>query len=159
MSAGKILVAILVISAVAAGAGIYYTQVYAYYEDVAADAPAAQLRLTSVVSGEPETFIARDLTAIDKTSSPLAFRACFTTPMSIALMTETYQLAENAVPLTGPGWFDCYDAVEVGEALEAGRALAFLGEKNIRDGVDRVIAILPDGRGFAWHQLNAKYKE
>ncbi len=77
MSAGKILVAILAISAVAAGAGIYYTQVYAYYEDVAADAPAAQLRLTSVVSGEPETFIARDLTAIDKTSSPLGFPGLF----------------------------------------------------------------------------------
>ncbi len=38
--------------------------------------------------------------------------------------------------------------------------MAFLGEKDIRDGgVDRVIAVYPDGRAFAWHQLNEKYDE
>jgi hypothetical protein len=61
--------------------------------------------------------------------------------------------------LTGPAWFGCYDAVEIGEALERGEAFAFMSEVNIRDGVDRVIAVFPDGRGFAWHQLNEKYRE
>jgi hypothetical protein len=25
---------------------------------------------------------------------------------------------------------------------------------HIRWGIDRVVAVLPDGRGFAWHQIN-----
>ena len=58
-------------------------------------------------------------------------------------------------PLTAPGWFDCFDAVAIGEALEKGEAIAFLSQANIHPGVDRVVAVFPDGRAFAWHQLNA----
>ena len=83
----------------------------------------------------------------------------FTTPMSQAMLPETYLPLADAVPLTGPKWFDCYDAVEIGEALETGEAIAFLSERNIHDGIDRVIAVFPDGRAFAWHQLNEKYQD
>ena len=53
-----------------------------------------------------------------------------------------------------PDWFDCFSSTEIGEALETGQALAFLGVENIEYGIDRVVAVLPDGRGFAWHQIN-----
>ena len=33
--------------------------------------------------------------------------------------------------------------------------MAFLGEENITYGIDRVIAVMPDGRGFGWNQINA----
>ena len=42
----------------------------------------------------------------------------------------------------------------IGAALESGEALAFLSEPEIHPGVDRVVAVFPDGRAFAWHQLN-----
>ncbi len=133
-----------------AGAWMYYLQVYHFYEPVQAET----ISLTSVASNEAEEIIVDDIQAIDAESSPIRFRACFTTPMSHGLLTEAYVLYEEAVPLTAPGWFDCFDADALGEALEDGTALAFLGEKNIEYGVDRIVVIHEDGRGFAWHQLN-----
>ena len=55
---------------------------------------------------------------------------------------------------TRPGWFDCFDAKAIGEELEAGTALTFLSQKNIHFGVDRIVAITSDGRGYIWHELN-----
>ena len=31
---------------------------------------------------------------------------------------------------------------------------AFLGRKNFEYGIDRYVVIYPDGRGYAWHELN-----
>ena len=53
-----------------------------------------------------------------------------------------------------PGWFDCFDAETIGAGIEAGEIRVFLSRKNIDYGVDRVVAIAPDGRGWAWHELN-----
>jgi len=61
----------------------------------------------------------------------------------------------DAAPLVAPGWFDCFDADALGAALETGQALAFLSVPNVSYGVDRVIAVTPDGSGYAWHQINA----
>ena len=107
----------------------------------------------------PEAIVVENIEGIDADSSPLRFRACFTTPLTQATLTETYQLYDRPTPLTAPGWFDCFDADAIGEALERGEALAFLSQANIARGVDRVVAVFPDGRAFAWHQLNDTYKE
>jgi len=159
MTAGKIFAGAIVISAIVAGAALYYLQVYAYYDEVSADAPNGEIMLTSLESSQPETILYKGFQGIDASSSPLRFRACFTTQHSQAMLSETYVTIEGAVPLNGPVWFECYNAQEIGAALETGGAIAFLGQKDIHDGVDRVIAVFPDGRGFAWHQLNDKYKE
>lgn len=151
---GKLLAAMIVLSAVLAGGAMYYLQVYGYYDEVSADAPGAQMRLTTL-DGVAEEILAEDVTAIDSNSSPIRFRACFTTPMSTAMLTETYQTYEGAEPLVAPDWFDCFDAAAIGHAIEAGAATAFLGEGNVSYGIDRVVAVYPDGRGFAWHQINA----
>ena len=95
-----------------------------------------------------------DFEGIDADSSPLRFRACFIMPVSLGTLTESYEIAEDAVPLNGPGWFECYDAAAIGAALEAGDAVAFLGQRDISRGVDRIIAVMRDGRAYAWHQLN-----
>ena len=68
--------------------------------------------------------------------------------------TGTYAAYEKPTPLIGPSWFDCFDAGTLTEDLEGGAAAAFLGQRNIKPGVDRVVAVYPDGRGFAWNQLN-----
>lgn len=147
---GKLVGGGIVIVAAIVGAAVYYLQVYAYYE------PVAAVRAISVttLAGTVEPLLVENFEGIDAESSPLRFRACFTVPVSLGTMTESFEIAEDAAPLNGPGWFSCYDAAEVGAALEAGDAVAFVGEREVRTGVDRLIAVMRDGRGFAWHQLN-----
>ena len=132
---------------------MYWLQVYAFYQPVTL--PAAQeMRLTPIGSDLPEAIVVENFQGIDATSSPLRFRSCFTTPLSLGTLTETYQIYDKADPLLAPGWFACFDAQKIGEALQSGEAVAFLSQANVANGVDRVIAVFPDGRGFAWHQLN-----
>jgi hypothetical protein len=148
---GKILAGIIVAISLIAGAAMYYLQVYAYYEP--AKAPANGVVMTRY-GGAQERIIAKDFEGIDADSSPIRFRACFTTPHSLAMLSETFEIYEGAEPLTAPNWFDCFDAQQIADDLHAGRALAFLGEKNINYGVDRVIVVRDDGKAFIWHQLN-----
>ncbi len=154
---GKIVGSFVVLTALIAGVAIYWLQLYAFYDEVAAD--DAAITLVNVATGQPEPIVISDFEGIDATSSPLRYRACFETGQSLATLTETYAAYPEAAPLTGPGWFGCYDAVTIGEALERGEALAFLGQRNISDGVDLVVAVFPDGRAFAWRQLNEKYQD
>jgi len=153
MNTGKLFVGAIVISAAIVGAAVYYLQVYAYYEPVSYT-EADPMQLTTLATLAPEPLLIDGFEGIDAQSSPLRFRACFTTPHSIAMLTETFQTYPNPTPLNGPGWFDCYDAKTITEALETGEATAFLAEKNIHYGVDRVVAVFNDGRAYAWHQLN-----
>lgn len=153
---GRLVGSFIVGLALIAGAAIYWLQLYAFYDEVSAE---DGVRMTNLVTGQPEIVLYDSFKGIDADSSPLRYRGCFTTTMSLAMLTETFEPYEEATPLTAPGWFDCFDAVAIGAAIENGEALAFLGERDIKDGVDRVVAIFPDGRGFVWHQLNEKYSE
>jgi hypothetical protein len=150
---GKIFAGFIVITALLAGAAMYYLQVYAYYDEVQANSPAAEIRMTTV-DGVAEPVMIEGFEGIDAESSPIRFRACFRTPQSMAMLTETYRVYDSAVPLTAPSWFGCFDAQAIGLALEEGRAVAYMGEENIEYGIDRVIAIMDDGRAFAWNQIN-----
>ena len=132
---------------------MYYLQVYGFYDEVQAN-DVDDVQLTSVVSGLPEAILYENFEAIDAESSPLRYRACFETPMSQAMLTETYEIYDDPVPNVAPGWFDCFEASQVGAALEEGTAIAFLGTGNIVYGFDRVVAVGEDGRGYVWHQIN-----
>ncbi|MCH2248552.1 MAG: DUF6446 family protein [Cognatishimia sp.] len=150
---GKIVGAFILMTALAAGIALYVFQVYAFYEPVEASGDA-DVQMTLLASNQPEVILYENFEAIDAESSPIRYRACFTTSMSQPLLTETYKPYNKAVPNVAPGWFDCFNADEIGAALRSGEALAFLGTENIHYGIDRVIAVMPDGRGFAWHQIN-----
>ncbi|WP_273250613.1 DUF6446 family protein [Sediminimonas qiaohouensis] len=151
---GKILAAMIVLTAAVGGAALYYLQVYAYYDTVAPTG-ADDVQMTSLTTAAPEPILYDDFRAIDADSSPIRYRACFSTTSSLAMLTETYApYAEGAEPLNAPGWFECFDAQAIGSALEEGEALAFLGERNIEYGIDRVVAVTRDGRGYVWHQIN-----
>ena len=39
-------------------------------------------------------------------------------------------------------------------SFETGAVLVFLGQKNVHYGVDRIVAIHEDGRGWVWQDLN-----
>ena len=144
----------MLLAAAARWAGVWYSQVYGYYDVIKASAPAAEIRLTNVQTGLPEPILAEGYEGIDAESSPLRYRACFHTPLSLAMLTETFTVYEQATPLNGPGWFGCYNAATIGADLEQGAAVAFLSEHDIHPGVDRVVAVYPDGRAYVWQQLN-----
>ncbi|MDX1780705.1 MAG: DUF6446 family protein [Thalassovita sp.] len=150
---GKLLAGFIVVMALVAGVAMYYLQVYAFYDEVAASG-TDDVQLTSLVTGRPEPILYEGFKAIDSDSSPIRYRACFSTPMSQAMLTETYEMYDTAEPLIAPGWFNCFDAKALGAELENGTALAFTGQRNIQYGVDRVVAVTEDGRGFVWHQIN-----
>ena len=151
---GKVIGIGILMIAVLAGAAMYYLQVYHFYEPVEANG-TTDVQLTNLVTGEPEPVLYEAFKAIDADSSPIRYRACFRTEMSQAMLTETYEMYEAAEPLTAPKWFDCFDADAIGAQLEQGTALAFLGEKNIQYGIDRIVVITEDGRGYAWQQINS----
>ncbi|WP_306115250.1 MULTISPECIES: DUF6446 family protein [unclassified Roseovarius] len=150
---GKLLGIAIVLTALVAGAVMYYLQVYYFYDEVSATG-TDDVQMVSLVTGESEPVLYDDFKAIDATSSPIRYRACFTTTMSTAMLTETYVYYDAPEPLTAPDWFACFDAEALGAALEDGTALAFLGEKDVQYGIDRVVAVTDDGRGYVWHQIN-----
>ncbi|SPF78450.1 DUF6446 family protein [Pseudoprimorskyibacter insulae] len=150
---GKLVGSIVIGAALTFGAVVYYTQVYYYYDTVPANG-STDVVLTSLATGQPEAIPYADFQAIDAGSSPIRYRACFTTTMSLAALSETYEAYEGAVPRNAPGWFECFDAEAVGAALESGEALPFTVLRNIEFGIDRVAAITADGRGYVWEEVN-----
>ncbi|MEM9873234.1 MAG: DUF6446 family protein, partial [Pseudomonadota bacterium] len=80
---GKIIGIVLLLSSIIAGAALYYLQVYGFYTDVP-ETDGPDVRLVSVVSDRPEPISYTEFTAIDADSSPIRYRACFRTDMSLA---------------------------------------------------------------------------
>lgn len=154
---GRTVAGIIAGAALIAGGSIYYLQVYAFYKRL--DPGSVSLTFVPKLGGAPVAIPVSGLQAIDARSSPLRFRACFTVTQTPEELAGTYQAYTAPEPLNGPGWFDCFDTGLITEALQTGGAAAFLSERDIGDGVDRVIAVFPDGRAFAWHQLNEKYRD
>jgi len=149
---GKIVGGVILVAAAIAGLALYYLQVYGYYHEV--DAPDEGVLLVSVNSNTSEPILTDNFRAIDADSSPIRYRACFETSLSLAMLTETYVVNDEITPRNAPGWFHCFDAKAIAAEIEEGTALTFLGQKNINYGVDRIVAITSDGRGYVWHELN-----
>ena len=61
---GRILAVAILMTALMAGAAMYYLQVYHFYEEVAADG-ANDVLLTSLATGAPEPALYEDFRAID----------------------------------------------------------------------------------------------
>lgn len=149
---GRIAGLAILICAVLAGGGLYYLQVYGFYEDVSGT--VVEVRLTPRDGSPAHALPASDIRAIDADSSPIRFRACFTTSARPAELATTYDEVRGIDPRNAPAWFDCFDARAIAAALDAGTARAFIGEKNVAYGVDRIVVVGDDGQGFIWHELN-----
>lgn len=147
MTSGRVTAIAIIAITILFGIGLWYANTRAYY------APLDVVEITlAQADGAPAVLPIEDAQGIDASTSPLRFRACFT-------LADTAVLADarpydDPTPLIPPAWFDCFDATAIGEALETGEAQAYLGTYDIARGVDRVVAIFPDGRGYAWTQLN-----
>ncbi len=147
------LVAILILgTALAVGAGIWFAQTRGYY--AAVDGPVT-LTLAAP-DGALTTLPATEVAAIASDASPLGFRACFRTDIDPAALGRdlVVEPRPEAAPTIAPGWFPCFDAGALTAMLAAGEARAYTAFPNARYGVDRIVALAPDGRGWAWHELN-----
>ena len=151
MKSGTALVVGLAAVLAVAGAAMYYLQVYAFYYEV--DAEGGILLWgqdgSAAASVEPLSFA-----GIDADSSPIRYRSCFDLgPLRSDIPARLVAYPDPAPPVA-PHWFDCFDAEAIGQDLEAGRAAALFGFPTDA-GIDRVVALYPDGHGFAWNQINA----
>lgn len=151
---GKFLAIVLVVSGLAAGGAMYYLQVYGYYDEVTLK-PGQDVVLLPLGKDTSLPIAYGDFQAIDASSSPIRYRACFSTSLKPEALAQLFQVSEQKLPRNAPGWFDCFDAEALGEALQAGTATAFVSVKNISYGVDRIVAVTDQGLGYAWHELNA----
>ncbi|NNU80237.1 histidine kinase [Halovulum dunhuangense] len=129
------------------GAGLFYAQNYAFYDRVEGltELPVAD-RVIPV-----EGYV-----GIDAESSGLKRRGCFTVDPAAF---DGLPPAEDPQPLNPPFWFDCFDAGALTEDIAAGRATAYMAAVEEVDGIDRLVAVYPDGRAYEWRQLNARFAE
>lgn len=146
MSGRRLILGFLAIMAIFA-AGLIYTQYYAFYTRVD---DLERLRF-----GGRELPVA-DYAGLDGSSSPLKLRGCFT--LDIAALRDLSP-AEKPTPLTPPPWFRCFDAEALAEDLASGAARGFRLAEDEPDGFDVMLAAYPDGRGYLWRQLNARYTD
>lgn len=150
---GKLVVVAILLFALIGGAAMYYLQVYAYYFDVEAQ-PGNDVLLMDRETSTPKPIAYSEFQAIDATSSPIRYRACFKTTMTPDIAATQFVESKNASPRVAPSWFDCFDAQRIGAEMDQGSARAFVSQKNIAFGVDRVVVITDAGHGYAWHELN-----
>ena len=143
---GRIAALAIVICAAVAGIAMYYLQVYAYYDELEMQ---IGYQVATPDGGSARLEIA-DFRGIDSTSSPIRYRACFTIVGELPPMVDR----RGAEPLNAPGWFDCFNAQQIGEDLIAGEARTVLVEENAPWGFDRVMALYPDGRAYVWPSEN-----
>lgn len=140
---GKVLMSIALAFIAVMGGLMYYMQIYAYYETTDG--------LTTVeVAGAPVAV--QNYRGIDADTSPNKLRGCF--DVDPAAFTGV-ALAKEPKPLIAPSWFDCFDAVQISDDLEAGKATAYLAGDETPDGavdyeIHRMIAVYPDGRAYLW---------
>ena len=148
---GKVVVIALLLASVLGGVGIWYTQTRAFWAPV-----EGPVTLTLAHGADLFALPAEDVEAIASSSSPLGFRACFAHGLDLGALGPEIPVtpAADPAPTVPPGWFDCFDAGAVAGLLASGEARAFLGYPNVAYGVDRIVALTADGRGWAWHELN-----
>lgn len=146
MNAGRLVAAALVLSGLLAGGGMFYLQVWGYYDRLG---PRDTLSLHTA-NGQLDLPVA-NFQGIDYASSPLRARACFT----LAGPLPDLPAALAPTPLNAPFWFNCFDAPALSADIASGAAQALIAEENFRFGFDRVMALYPDGRAFLWPQMNA----
>ncbi len=117
------------------------------------------IRLTPIIGAGAEAVDIAGLQVGGLAEDGFSQHGCFQMDQSFGLLTETYELAEPAMPEPIAGGLACFDAGQLAEDLDIGHALAFWGEKDLIPGVDRVVAVYDDGRAFVWHQKNQEHAE
>ncbi|HRO13071.1 DUF6446 family protein [Amaricoccus sp.] len=126
-------------------AGLVWTQLFAYYE---------RQRGVGALTIAGEAVPVAGYDGIDSAASPLKLRGCFRIdPAAVAGLAPD----PGATPLNAPFWFRCFSARELTRDLAAGAARAYRIGHDTPEGFDLMLAVYPDGRGYVWRQLNARF--
>ena len=144
---GRVLVSVFAVIVVLFGAGLFYTQNFAFYETT--DGLAS-------IEVQGEAVPVNDYRGIDAASSGLKRRGCFSVDPAAF---QDAPLAAAPEPLTPPYWFDCFAPERIAQDLASGEARAYVAAENELDGIDRIVAVYPDGRAYEWRQLNEKFAD
>ena len=128
---------------------LFYFQNFAYYE---------RLEVKNRLLIEKQMIEVTNYYGIDASSSGLKLRECFTVSDEF-FDVKNLTIYQKPTPLNAPFWFTCFNAESITKDLNANKAVAFLSKKEEFDGIDKVIALYPDGTGFQWRQLNDKYTD
>lgn len=142
---GRFFVGALLLFVAVFGAALFWFQTYAYYERVEG--------LDSITVADREIPV-QGYEGIDAESSGLKLRGCFTTDPAAFDGLPEFAAPE---PLNPPFWFDCFPTEDLARDLEAGTAAAYLAATEELDGIDRIVAVYPDGRAYQWRQLNERF--
>jgi len=148
---GRLVGILLLGAALLAGGGLYYLEQFHWYQVRQGAGEAVTLTATDGTVFAIET---RGLAIAEGTSSPLKYRACFETradPADLAARALPY---DDPEPTVAPRIFPCFDADALAGLLDAGDAVALLGQADVTYGIDRVVAVTAEGQGYAWHQIN-----
>ena len=142
---GKVFVILFSVFVIVFAIALFYFQVFAFY--VKSD----NLKSIAVLDRKVNV---QNYRGIDSVTSGLKLRGCFKVdPKEFAEIPNLVK----ATPLSAPFWFTCFDHAEIQKAIDVGNAKAFLVSENEKDGIDRVVALYPDGTAFQWRQLNSKF--
>jgi len=117
-----------------------------------ANHPLHTINVTPNNGDAPEAMLIDGQPIVAFSTDAKFYYACFQTGMSFGLLTETYEISDDAMPAKPLGEMACYDQEQIAQDVASGEALSLVGQRNIIDGIDRIIAVYPDGRAFAWHQ-------
>lgn len=156
---GRLVAGGLVGAALLIGALLWWAQNWAWYRDVEG--------VDNVLIGDLALPVT-EYRGVDADSSPIRMRGCFAydpadldaARAAAAKLTEAFRAAgARATPLTSPARLDCFDAAAIGAAIEAGEAEVLVASREEAEGVDRIVALWPDGRGVTWRQLNETWAE
>ncbi|MEM9716663.1 MAG: DUF6446 family protein [Pseudomonadota bacterium] len=106
------------------------------------DCPGAE-RPEGTIAAATVTGGTEVISVVDGSVRGTGTSACFQTPMSIALITETFVILDEAIatPTNAPACFP----TTLAEDASSGQALALKGADT-----NQIIAIYPDGRGLVW---------
>ena len=142
---GKLFVISLLVFTLSFSIILYYFQVYAFYSR------ADGLESIKVLDRDVGV---QNYRGIDSVTSGLKLRGCFSVdPQEFSDLP----ILAKATPLSAPFWFGCFDYVKLQLEINEGYAKAFLVSENEKDGIDRVVAVYPNGNAFQWRQLNSKF--
>ena len=148
---GNVFVVLLTSFALVFGLALWYFQNYAYYEKNNLN----NITMTLLNSGKEEPAKFNNIQSINSQTSPLKFRSCFELQSDGSSWLDKYLPYENATPLRPPSWFNCFNVEKITSDLKLGLAKSYLSKANIEYGIDRVIAVYPNGLAYSWHQINA----
>ena len=110
------------------------------------------IKLTQQSNNLPIKILINDKPISAYSTDAKFYNSCFNVITTIDQLSSKYVKSNNPAPSKPLGNMACYNYDQLKEDIKSGVANSFIGEENIINGIDRIIAVYSDGRAYAWHQ-------